>query len=75
MTQKTRFIQLRVTKDQYERIINNSRAKGYLNVSAYLRDLALEKDLVFQKKFNEIYGVIVKNKRDSATRHSSDYLE
>lgn len=57
---KTRTIQFRVTRDQYERIINNARAKGYLNISAYLRDLALNKDLVFEKKFNELYEIIVR---------------
>lgn len=63
---KTRFIQFRVTRDQYERIKNNARAKGYLNLSHYLRNLALEKNFVFEQKFNEIYEVIVKgNKKDT----------
>ena len=62
---RTRFIQFRVTRDQYERIKNNARAKGYLNLSHYLRDLALDKNLVFEQKFNEIYEVIMKgNKRE-----------
>ena len=57
---RTRFIQFRVTRDQYERIKNNARAKGYLNLSHYLRDLALDKNLMFEQKFNEMYEVIVK---------------
>ena len=59
---KTRFIQFRVTRDQYERIDNNARIKGYLSLSAYLRDLALNKDYAFQRKLDEIYEHIVKEK-------------
>ena len=62
---KTRFIQFRVTRNQYERITINANAKGYVNISAYLRDLALNKDMVFERKFNEIYEVITKIKKNS----------
>ena len=59
---KTRSIQFRVTRDQYERIINNARIKGYLSISAYLRDLALNKDYAFQRKLDEIHEHIVKDR-------------
>jgi len=72
---KTRFIQIRVTKNQYERINNNARAKGFLTVSAYIRDLALGKDAAFERKVNELYEEIVgKNKKDSKTSGQSNHI-
>ena len=62
--QKTKLIQFRVTKYQYERIRNNTESKGFRTISAYLRETALNKDLAFEKKFQEIYEVIMKKKYD-----------
>ena len=63
MSQKTRFIQFRVTSEQHSRIIQNARARGYLHLSTYLRELALVKDMLFERKINEMYKVIVKGKK------------
>ncbi len=52
---KTRFILVRVDQTQFERIKNNVSAKGYTTMSAYIRDLALGKNLVFERQFNEVY--------------------
>ena len=60
---KTRFIQFRVNKDQYEKIKLNASARGYASMSSYLRDLALSKDLIFERKLNEMYDVIVKGNK------------
>ena len=60
--QKTKLIQFRVTKYQYERIRNNAESKGFRTISAYLRETALNKDLIFEKKFQEIYEIITKEK-------------
>ena len=49
----------RVTKNQFERIKINAQAKGFKSISDYLRALALEKDIVFEKKFDDIYNMIV----------------
>ncbi|MFC1741606.1 hypothetical protein ACFL3V_03670 [Nanoarchaeota archaeon] len=56
---KTRMILFRVTQSQYERIQNNAQAKGHTSVASYLRYTALDKDLVFEKRFNDMYKVIV----------------
>jgi predicted DNA binding CopG/RHH family protein len=56
---KIRYIQVRVSDDQFERVKNNATAKGYKNTSQYIRDLALEKDMVFDRRFNEIYNAIM----------------
>ena len=56
---KTRYVQVRVNQDQFERIKNNASAKGYKTTANYIRDLALEKHLAFERQFNEMYKEIV----------------
>lgn len=51
---------VRVTQSQYERIKNNAQAKGYKNISQFIRNLALEHSLTFESKFNEMYNIITK---------------
>jgi hypothetical protein len=51
----TRSIQVRMTKDQYERIRNNSKIKGFNSLSAYLRYVALDQDFIVQQKICDIY--------------------
>lgn len=57
---KTRYVQVRVSHDQLERIRNNASAKGYKTISHYARDLMLEKNLYFERKFDEMYEEILK---------------
>ena len=52
---------VRVTANQFERIRNNAHAKGFKTISAYVRSLTLRSDLIFEKKFNELYAKIVKS--------------
>jgi len=51
-----RTIQIRLTKDQYERIKNNSRIKGFSSLSSYLRYVALNQDFVLHQRILEIHG-------------------
>ncbi len=50
-----RTIQVRMTRDQYERIKNNSRIKGFNSLSSYMRYVALDQDFVLQSKIAEIH--------------------
>jgi hypothetical protein len=61
----TRSIQVRMTRDQYERIKNNSRVKGFNSLSAYLRYVALDQDFVLQQKIIEIHNHIFGQKPGS----------
>jgi len=61
----------RVTKNQHERIKINAQAKGFKSVSDYLRTLALEKDLIFEKKFNELYDKVINGKIDKKYNNKS----
>lgn len=56
---KNKTIQIRVTKNQHERISNNAKAKGFVTISAYLRDLALNSDSNIERKIDEIYRRIL----------------
>ena len=57
------IIKFLVNKDQLERIKNNASIKGYKTVSAYLRDLALNRDMRFEAMLIEIHREVVKNGR------------
>lgn len=56
---KNKTIQIRVTRDQHERIMSNAKAKGYVSISSYLRDLGLNHDSNMEKKVDEIYRRVV----------------
>ena len=56
-----KIIFVRVTEDQHERIKNNAFAKGFKTVAGYVRALTLEKDMIFEQKFNEIYDRLIRN--------------
>jgi len=60
MSERNKTIQVRVTSEQHERIKNKAQAKGYTSVSAFILHLALEKDLLFEQQFNEIYRIMTK---------------
>ena len=53
-------LQIRLSSEDYERIRNKAQARGYKTLSSFMRHLALERDLLFEQKFDEIYGIIVK---------------
>ena len=56
---KTRYVQVRVDQGQFERIKNNASAKGYKTTASYIRDLMLEKNLVFERQFQELCKEVV----------------
>jgi hypothetical protein len=72
-----RTIQVRMTRDQYERVKNNSRVRGFNSLSAYLRFVALDQDLVLQHKIFEIHAHLlgqaptVRSKRQPADNRSA----
>ncbi|MBN2420993.1 hypothetical protein JXB27_01805 [Candidatus Woesearchaeota archaeon] len=55
---KTRYVQVRVNQNQFDRIKNNASAKGKKNVSEYARELMLDKSQCFERKFEELYQEI-----------------
>lgn len=57
-------IQIRLTKDQFERIKNYSRMKGFASMSGYLRFVALDHDFVLQQKIFEIHDHLLGNKNN-----------
>jgi len=59
---KIRTVQVRMTRDQYERMKNNSKVKGFNSLSAYLRYVALEQDFVLRQKIYEIHDHLLGDK-------------
>ncbi len=57
---KNETVQCRVTTLQYERIKNLTQAKGFLRIADYLRFAALERDLAFEMKFEELREALLK---------------
>ena len=53
---RVRTIQIRLKRGQYERIKNDTSAKGFSSMSAYLRYLALDKDESLHRKVNELHA-------------------
>lgn len=50
-----RTIQIRLKKEQYERIKNFSVQRGFNSLSSFLRFVALEQDFILQQKIYEMY--------------------
>ena len=60
---KTYTVKFLVNEEQLNRLKHNASAKGYKTLSSYLRDLALNKDIVFEKMLIEIHNEVMKNER------------
>lgn len=61
---KIEIIQIRVSNNQFLRIKNNALAKGYVTVSAYLRQMGLSNDLAFEMKVDEVYKIVKNLNKD-----------
>ena len=57
---KLRYVQVRVTDAELARIKNNAAARGFPTASAYIRSFALDRDLWFEKKLQEIIIILRK---------------
>ena len=56
---KIRVIQVRLSREQYDRIKNDCTAKGFGSLSSYFRYLALYRDQALSKKILEIHDSVV----------------
>jgi hypothetical protein len=52
---RNRSVQVRLTKDQYERIRANCSVRGFGTLSSYIRFTALDQDFVLLQKVHEIH--------------------
>ena len=60
---RVRSIRFRVSKIEYERILNNMTARGFPTVSGYLRSLALERDQWIESKIYEIHETVLETRQ------------
>ena len=54
-----KYLFVRLTKNQYERIRIKAEAKGYKTISSYIRALTLDNDLGFEQKFDRMYDKVI----------------
>ena len=75
---KTGLIRIRVTPMQYERIENKADSKGFESIAQYIRSIALEKDLIIERKIDDIHKTVMnwkEPKKTTRTRNKKeDYL-
>jgi phosphoribosylformylglycinamidine (FGAM) synthase PurS component len=72
---KNRVIIVRVTKAQYERIINNAEAKGHRTISDYIRSSVLGFDMVTETRIQRIFEVVVGGNEETPKRHMERAVE
>jgi len=65
-----RCLIVRLTKNQHERVRTNAEAKGYKTISSYIRALALEQNMNFEDKFNEIYNKLINDDSDTGEKEN-----
>lgn len=53
---KNRTVQVRMTKDQHDRLLGNCKICGFHSLSAYIRHVAIEKDFTYHRKIDEIHA-------------------
>lgn len=64
-----RTIQVRMTRQQYERIESNAVLKGFSSLSTYMRYVALEHDFALYEKVSELHAFLLgKNPRKPKRR-------
>ncbi len=54
-TKKIYKYQVRLTRDQYERLKHNSRQRGFEYLSSYVRFMCLDHDMWMTRKISEIH--------------------
>ena len=69
----TRTIQIRLSRDQHNRIKADTIAKGFGSVSSYIRYLALARDRVTERKIWEIHSKIVGSAKDEKIKIGKRY--
>jgi len=58
-----RVVKFLVNEEQFNRLKSNASLKGHKTLSAYMRELSLNKDFVFEKMLLDIHREVVKNGR------------
>ena len=58
MHRKNTQLHIRVTREEYERILENCEAKGYSTLADYVRYQALEKDKDMEERIVQIHKMV-----------------
>lgn len=69
-----RFLVVRLRRQHYERIKNDAEAKGFENVSEYIRSITLNDEIGLHQKITEIHNTLVNRDSMHKTRHKEKTL-
>jgi hypothetical protein len=59
---RLRALQVRVTRDQYERLKQAATNKGFASLSSYVRYVTLEHESFIERKILEIHQHLIKER-------------
>lgn len=65
---KNRTIQVRMTRDQYERIKQHSQMRGFSSLSSYMRFVALDQDFILFQKICDMHTHLLGAFRSTAPK-------
>jgi hypothetical protein len=69
---RNRTVQVRLTRDQYERMKGNCQVRGFGSLSSFVRFVTLEQDLVLQQKVHEIHHHLLGAKKEPRKKRLGD---
>lgn len=69
----TRTIQIRLSREQHDKIKNDAKANGFNSISNYVRYLALGRQFLIEQKIIEMHKIIVGGEEPDKVRLSRHY--
>jgi len=69
---RNRTVQVRLTKDQYERMKGNCQVRGFGTLSSFIRFVTLEQDLALQQKVHEMHEFLLGPKKEPRKKRLGD---
>ena len=64
---KTRSLQVRLTRDQHERITNYAKLKGFTSLASYIRYVALDQEWILRQRIFEIHHHLLGHNKEKKT--------
>jgi len=61
-----------VNKDQFERLRNNASQKGFKTISAYIREVSIDRDFRVEQMISEIHRKVLKDERHKKYERSKE---
>ena len=69
---RNRTVQVRLTRDQHERMKGNCHVRGFGSLSSFIRFVTLEQDLMLQQKVHAIHEHLLGPKKEPRKKRAGD---